>query len=123
MREYKTVITTKDGSSEVISAILHREGEGGTDNKGNESGSVIVEWYLPSYEEFLTLKETGTGIETTPISPLNGTYWSSTATDDPASGTNGYAYSYTYSNNVYSTYKSNQDRTNELKVRAVRKKQ
>ena len=123
MREYKTVITTKDGSSEVISAILHREGEGGTDNKGNESGSVIVEWYLPSYEEFLTLKETGTGIETTPISPLNGTYWSSTATDDPASGTNGYAYSYTYSNNVYSSYKSNQDRTNELKVRAVRKKQ
>ena len=122
MREYRTVITTSEGSSEVVSAILHREGEGGTDNKGNESGAVIVEWYLPSYEESLRLKETGTGIETTPISPLNGTYWSSTASDDPASGSNGYAYSYTYSNNVYSTYKSNQDRTNELKVRAVRKK-
>ena len=123
MREFKTVITTDKGDSEVTSAILHREGEGG-DNKtaGNESGSVIVEWYLPSYEESLKLKETGTGEEKTPISPLSGTYWSSTAGDDPESGTNGYAYSYTYSNNVYSTYNSNQDRTNDLKVRAVRKK-
>lgn len=122
MREFKTVITTKEGDSPVCSAILHREGEGGAENKGDESGAVIVEWYLPSYEESLTLKETGTGEETTSISPLNGTYWSSTAGTDPASGTDGYAYSYTYSNNVYSTYKSDQDRTDELKVRAVRKK-
>lgn len=122
MRELRTVISTSKGNSEVNSIILHKEGEGGTDNKGDESGAVIVEWYLPSYEESLTLKETGTGEETTSISPLNGTYWSSTAGTDPASGTNGYAYSYTYSNNVYSTYNSNEDRTNKLKVRAVRKK-
>lgn len=122
MRELKTVITTSKGKSEIYSAILHREGEGGADNKGDESGSVIVEWYLPSSEEAKSLVETGTGLEATPISPLDGIYWSSTAGADPASGTNGYAYSYTYSKNAYSTINPNEDRTTERKVRAVRKK-
>lgn len=122
MREFKTVITTSQGNSEVNNAILHREGEGGSDNKGDESGAAIVEWYLPSYQESVNLKETGTGNETTKISPLNGTYWSSTAGADPTAGTNGYAYSYTYSNNGYVSYSASADRTTELKVRAVRKK-
>ena len=118
MREFKTVITTSKGSSEVTSAILHREGEGGTNNSGNESGAVIVEWYLPSSDEAQTLVETGTGTESTPISPLDGNYWSSTAGDDD----NAFAHSYTFSNNTHGSINESQPRMNELKVRAVRKK-
>lgn len=124
MREVKTVITENGGSNSDTryNAVLHRIGEGGTDGNGDESGAAIIEWYLPSYQESVNLKETGTGNETTKISPLNGTYWSSTAGADPTAGTNGYAYSYTYSNNGYVSYSASADRTTELKVRAVRKK-
>ena len=123
MREVKTIITASGEKGDpTYKAILHRVGEGGTDGNGDETGSPIIEWYLPSSEEAKSLVETGTGLEATPISPLDGTYWSSTAGADPASGTNGYAYSYTYSKNAYSTVNPNEDRTVEYKVRAVRKK-
>lgn len=122
MRELHTYITSSEGTTMLPSVILHRVGEGGTDGTGDETGAPIIEWYLPSSEEAKSLVETGTGLEATPISPLDGTYWSSTAGVDPASGTNGYAYSYTYSKNTYSTVNPNEDRTVEWKVRAVRKK-
>ena len=121
MRELITTISGQ-GSNTTRNAVLHREGEGGTDGKGNETGSAIIEWYLPSAVEAQSLVETGTGLEATPISPLDGTYWSSTAGADPASGTNGYAYSYTYSRNTYTGNNSSEDRTTNRKVRAVRKK-
>ena len=117
MRELHIEITGKNQNQQTVvqkidKAILH------TDASGND----IIEWYLPSSYEAESLRETGTGLETTPISPLDGTYWSSTAGDDPESGSNGYAHSYTYSKNAYSTVNPNEDRTTERKVRAVRKK-
>ena len=115
MREF---VQYENGVVKLRKAILHKEGEGGTDNKGDESGDNIIEWYLPSSVEAQTLVETGTGEESTPISPLDGTYWSSTAGDD----TNAYAHSYTFSKNTYDKIKEDQPRMNELKVRAVRKK-
>ena len=118
MREFKTVITTDGENPPIISAILHREGEGGTDNKGNESGKVLLEWYLPSSEDAKMLKETGTGTENTPISPLNGEYWSSTAGSD----TDAQAHSYTYLNNEFGSVNTTKGRMENLKVRAVRKK-
>lgn len=123
MREFITYVTTPDGNQQTVyKAILHKENEGQGESGVNESGADIIEWYLPSSEEAKSLVETGTGLEATPISPLDGIYWSSTAGVDPASGTNGYAYSYTYSKNTYSTVNPNEDRTVEHKVRAVRKK-
>lgn len=123
MRELETIIHAADQpEKKTYKAILHRVGEGGSDGTGDETGAPIIEWYLPSSEEAKSLVETGTGLEATPISPLDGIYWSSTAGADPASGTNGYAYSYTYSKNTYSTVNPNEDRTVEHKVRAVRKK-
>ena len=115
MREF---VQYENGVVKLRKAILHKEGEGGTDNKGDESGDNIIEWYLPSSVEAQTLVETGTGEESTPISPLDGTYWSSTAGDD----TNAYAHSYTFSKNTFDKIKEDQPRMNELKVRAVRKK-
>jgi hypothetical protein len=124
MREVHTIITSSENpeGNQTEQAILHKVNEGiGTGNV-NETGDDIIEWFLPSSNEAISLIETGTGTESTPISPLNGIYWSSTAGVDPDSGTNGYGYSYTYNNNVYSTNNPTQDRTSELKVRAVRKK-
>ena len=124
MREYYVEATSSEGTSSTEKAILHKENEGEGTGGINETGEDIIEWYLPSVVEAQSLYETGTGNETTPISPLNGIYWSSTAgTDpDPSITNNGYAYSYTYSNNAYTTNNPSQDRTSELKVRAVRKK-
>lgn len=69
------------------------------------------------------MKEVGTGREDTPISPLNGIYWSSTTGDDPIAETNtaGYAYTFTFNNNAYSA-SNTADRNSNHKVRAVRKK-
>ena len=127
MREQVTYIYDSNNKLEstLYKAILHKENEGNGTGGVNESGNDIIEWYLPSKEEATNLKETGTGTEATPISPLNGTYWSSTAGVDPdanAGITNGYAYSYTYTNNNYSSNNSEADRATEYKVRAVRKK-
>lgn len=124
MREHKTVITvTGQDPQTIVKAILHRENEGNGTNGVNESGAEIIEWYLPSLSEAQTLKETGTGSESTPISPLHGTYWSSTAGDNPPAGDgHGFAASYSYANNSYTNYNAQQQRTEELKVRAVRKR-
>lgn len=123
MREHVTKITSGSNSSTITKAILHRENEGNGTNGVNESGAEIIEWYLPSLSEAQTLKETGTGSESTPISPIQGTYWSSTAGDNPPAGDgHGFAASYTYANNSYTNYNAQQQRTEELKVRAVRKK-
>jgi hypothetical protein len=96
MREVHTIITSSENPSgnQTEQAILHKVNEGiGTGNV-NETGDDIIEWFLPSSNEAISLIETGTGTESTPISPLNGIYWSSTAGVDPDSGTNGYGYSY-----------------------------
>ncbi|MBO5903460.1 MAG: fimbrillin family protein [Tidjanibacter sp.] len=122
MRELRTTITTSEGSEIITKTILHKENEGNGIGGINETGADIIEWYLPSIGEAKTLKETGTGSENTPISPLHGTYWSSTSGSDPESGSNGFAYSYTYTDNSYTNYNAQQDRTSELKVRAVRKR-
>lgn len=122
MREVHIIVTSSEGTTPTRQARLHKENEGNATNGVNESGTDIIEWYLPSSEEAKSLVETGTGLEETPISPLDGTYWSSTAGADPASGTNGYAYSYTYSRNTYTGNNSSEDRTTNRKVRAVRKK-
>lgn len=125
MRELVTTIVSSEGEDTITEAILHKVGEGGTNNEGDESGEDIIEWYLPSVKEAEGLIESGNTTGTTPTSPLNGTYWSSNAGDDPdpdADNPNGYAYSYTYSNNEYKRSNPSEDRTAELKVRAVRKK-
>ncbi|MDO4759067.1 MAG: fimbrillin family protein [Rikenellaceae bacterium] len=112
MRELKTSITADGKTTVTTKAILHE------DSAGND----VIEWYLPSKDEAPKLKEVGTGTEATPISPLNGTYWTSTADEDPnATIASGYAYSMTFVNNAYSGVKQTEDRTNKLKVRAVRK--
>lgn len=125
MREYYVEVTSSEGTSSTEKAILHKENEGEGTGGINETGEDIIEWYLPSVVEAPNLYETGTGNESTPISPLNGTYWSSTAGDDPevidGSTTNGYAYTYTFTNNVYSSTTA-AERTSNHKVRAVRKK-
>ncbi len=117
MRELKTSIKSGNNSSTTYKAILHKVGEGGVDNKGDESGKDIIEWYLPSIEEAKYLVEPGNATGTTPTSPFDGTYWSSNAGNDAG----GYAYSYTFSNNQYVTINSTADRAAKLKVRAVRK--
>lgn len=123
MREYYVRITSSQGTSETRKAILHKENEGDGTGGVNESGDDIIEWYLPSVVEAQSLYETGTGNETTPISPLNGIYWSSTAGSNPSStSTYGFAGSYTYQNNEYSTSNMSQSRADNLKVRAVRKR-
>lgn len=112
-RMYELKITTKaSGQKDEISykAVLYRDGENGL------TGNEIIEWYLPSLDEAKTLKETGTGTESTPISPLNGEYWSSTAGSD----TDAQAHSYTYTNNIFGS--TTKGRMENLKVRAVRKK-
>ena len=123
MREFHTYIRG-DGADTIRKAILHKVGEPESSGTVNETGADIIEWYLPSHSEAQTLKETGTGSESTPISPLHGTYWSSTSGSDPDPelGSNGFAYSYTYTDNSYTNYNAEQQRTDTLKVRAVRKK-
>ena len=125
MREYYVEVTGSDGNkSHTRKAILHKVNEGEGTGGINETGEDIIEWYLPSIVEAPNLYETGTGNESTPISPLNGTYWSSTAGSNPSPDvtTNGYAHSYVFSNNTYVSNSSTTDRTSEFKVRAVRKK-
>ena len=113
MYELKT-ITKAEGEDDAITykALLYKDGENGL--VGNE----IIEWYLPSTEEAKTLKVTGTGTESTPISPLNGEYRSSTAGSD----TDAQAHSYTYTNNTFGSINTTKGRMENLKVRAVRKK-
>ena len=113
MYELKT-ITKAEGEDDAITykAFLYKDGEYGL------VGYEIIEWYLPSSEEAKTLKETGTGTESTPISPLNGEYWSSTAGSD----TDAQAHSYTYTNNTFGSINTTKGRMENLKVRAVRKK-
>ena len=125
MRELETTIK---GSSDIddqilYQAIMHKENEGNGSNGVNETGAEIIEWFLPSKEDAQKMKEIGTGREDTPISPLNGIYWSSTTGDDPIAETNtaGYAYTFTFNNNAYST-SNTADRNSNHKVRAVRKK-
>lgn len=115
MRELQIVVTN-DGGKTTTKAILHKENEGGADNTGNESGADIIEWYLPSSAEAKNLKETGVGSNV--ITPLNGTYWSSTAGSD----TDAHAHSFTFNNNTFGLINVIQPRMDELKVRAVRKK-
>lgn len=122
MREVHTIISSSEGTNTTEQAILHKIDEGNASDGVNETGEDIIEWFLPSSNEAMSLLETGTGTESTPISLLNGTYWSSTAGTDPDSGTNGYGYSFVYTNNTYTSNSSTADRTSELKVRAVRKK-
>lgn len=122
MRELIIVVTQNGKPSKTTKAILHKVGEGGANNTGDESGTDIIEWYLPSSEEMAELNEVGTGTEQTPISPLNGTYWSSTAGDDPVEGTNGFAYSQSYSNNTVVGVPQATDRSMLHQVRAVRKR-
>lgn len=126
MREQVTYIYNGNNiESTLYKAILHKENEGTGTGGVNEEGEDIIEWYLPSIEEAKGLKETGTGTEATPISPLHGTYWSSTAGADPngESIVYGYANSYTYNNNGYVSLNSNENRNQGRKVRAVRKKE
>ena len=117
MREVHTVISSSEGSPTTKQAILHKVNEGNAPDGVNETGEDIIEWFLPSLNQAMTLIETGNS----PISPLNGTYWTSTAGTDPDSGTSGYAYTYTFSNNAYST-SNTAERTANYKVRAVRNK-
>ena len=123
MREVHTIVSAQGEEDEPIEkAILHKVNEGNAADGVNESGEDIIEWFLPSITEAESLIEIGTGTESTPISPLNGRYWSSTAAADPDSDTKGYGYSYVYTNNRYTSNSSTEDRTSNLKVRAVRKK-
>ena len=128
MRELKTTITDERGNEEsepIYQAIMHKENEGTGTNGVYEDGAEIIEWFLPSKEDAQNMKDVGTGLENTPISPLNGIYWSSTAGDDPVSTESstsvGYAYTVTFNNNAYSSA-TTADRTSNHKVRAVRKK-
>lgn len=125
MRELKTTIkgSGSQGDTFLYQAIMHKENEGNGTNGVNEDGAEIIEWFLPSKEDAQKMKEVGTGREDTPISPLNGIYWSSTTGDDPIAETNtaGYAYTFTFNNNAYSA-SNTADRNSNHKVRAVRKK-
>ena len=125
MRELKTTIkgSGSQGDTFLYQAIMHKENEGNGTNGVNEDGAEIIEWFLPSKEDAQKMKEVGTGREDTPISPLNGIYWSSTTSDDPIAETNtaGYAYTFTFNNNAYSA-SNTADRNSNHKVRAVRKK-
>lgn len=106
MYELKT-ITKSSGQDDVVShkVLLYKD----------SNGEDIIEWYLPSSTEAQGLVETGVGSNV--ITPLNGTYWSSTAGSD----TDAHAHSFTFNNNTFGSIKS-QPRMDELKVRAVRKK-
>lgn len=120
-RMYELKTTTKaSGQDDIITykAVLYKDGTNGL------TGNDVIEWYLPSAEEAKSLKETGTGENGSVITPLNGTYWSSTAGSD----TDAYAHSFKYvTNKLDKTFGTNgvnteQPRMDELKVRAVRKK-
>lgn len=125
MRELITTIKGNSSTDDqtVYQAIMHKEKEGSGTNGVYEDGVEIIEWFLPSKEDAQNMKEVGSGLENTPISPLDGIYWSSTAGDDPVAESNiaGYAYTYTFNINAYSTSNA-ADRTLNYKVRAVRKK-
>lgn len=109
MYELKTITKASGQEDKVVyTAVLYRE-----------NSNDIIEWYLPSSEEAATLKEVGTGTEEpTPISPLNGEYWSSTAGSDA----DAQAHSYTFTNNTFGQINTTTDRMAKHKVRAVRKK-
>lgn len=113
MYELKT-ITKASGQDDDISykAILYKDGANGL------TGNEIIEWYLPSSVEAQSLVETGTGEEDTAISPLNGTYWSSTAGSDE----DAYSHSYSFKDNTFVSINESAGRMTGYKVRAVRKK-
>lgn len=113
MYELQTIIHGKDElqrptTTTTYKAILHKDA----------IGNDIIEWYLPSSEEAKVLKETGTGSERTPISILDGEYWSSSAGND----SNAYAHSFTYNNGTFVSVDQQKPRMDKIKVRAVRKK-
>lgn len=114
MRELYVEIKSQEGTNSFYKVLLHKEGE--NDSNIGESGVDIIEWYLPSSAEAKNLKETGVGSNV--ITPLNGTYWSSTAGSD----TDAFAHSFTFNNNTFGSINESQPRMDELKVRAVRKK-
>lgn len=108
-RMYELETTVKaNGEEDAVSykAVLYKD----------DDEKDIIEWYLPSSEEAKTLVETGA--EENGISPLNGTYWSSTAGDDA----DAYAHSYTYTDNTFTSINESEARMTNHKVRAVRKK-
>ena len=114
VREIKTTNTSSD-SGPTYEVQLHKD----------ESGNVILEWYLPALNEAKSLIEVGIEQDNINVSPLNGTYWTSTAGQDPnaeAGITYGYAYSCTFTNNSYSSTNDKTSRKETHKVRAVRKK-
>lgn len=113
MRELRTYVTDANGKLTTnYKAILHKD----------SNGADIIEWYLPSKEEAKSLWKSSSEFESYPVSPLNGIYWSSTAGEDPKDGSNGFAYSYTCNQNQLVGESQLTDRTELLKVRAVRKK-
>ena len=97
-------VTIKEGSDTKIQykPLLYR-------NAGYE-----VEWFLPSSEEALLLRENGTSTDSA-TSPLTGEYWSSTAGDDSQA----YSHSFTFNNNTC-TINTQKGRLEYLKVRAAR---
>ena len=107
-------IKSQEGPNSFYKVLLHKEGA--NDCNIGESGVDIIEWYLPSSVEAKELIETGVGSNV--ITPLNGTYWSSTAGSD----TDAFAHSFTFNNNTFGSINESQPRMDELKVRAVRKK-
>ncbi len=121
MREVHVKISSSEGTQELDKVLLHKVAEGNGIANGstvNEDGEDLIEWYLPSFVEAQDLVETGTGDESTPISMLDGTYWSSNAGNDSEAQ----AYSFTFSNNNFVNYNSTDGRLEYRKIRAVRKK-
>ena len=111
MRELRIEITGKNANQQTEVTILHK-----AILHEDANGNEIIEWYLPSSDEAKSLKDTGTSSQG--ISPLSGTYWSSTAGDDA----NAWSHSYSFSNNRFGAINEKTSRMSELKVRAVRKK-
>ena len=110
MYEMKTIVTGNGKTETTYKPILY---------KNSTTNEDVIEWYLPSSEEAKYLYEKGTLEQG--ISPLDGTYWSSTAGDDA----NAYAHSYIYSNNEFRGIDENTPRMGgkgRFRVRAVRKK-
>lgn len=112
LREVHTIVSQSgETPTTIYEAILHK-----VDERSANPGKDIIEWYLPSAYEAQFLEEDLNG--SSYISPLEGTYWSSTAGDDAS----GQAYTYICSNNKYERVNPNEGRLNNAKVRAVRKK-
>lgn len=121
MRELHVEITSSEGTQELDKVLLHKVAEGSGVDVGksvDETGEDLIEWFLPSIYEGQRLVETGTGAEATPISKLDGTYWSSNAGSDR----DAQAYTFSFSNNRFTGSNPNESRLTSCKVRAVRKR-